>query len=374
MCASEASNRGPISALQEFVQEEGKLFKMPANCSVLQWEYGTRMAGKNLEFRATVAFVLAGLPHHVAGVWMPSKKKAQRDAAERAIGLYMASGRGGPVFDVIKQLEKGPSSGRSTPRTEEDGWATPSRSASVSSTPKTAPCVGWATPVRAASSCWADWSDLELDPEDGMQTEVDILRDHCLQKGSPPPVCSRKFDEADGTCQAFVEIKLQGVSHTFSGQRCADEGMAEVDVAKRVLWYLQAPGLEDAFEPDWDFARAVAQEIPEPATTRWAKDNRDDETEVQIAEQVAERKTTVMRVQNRLQQLFAKQIETGSTVWHWSYMRDKRDKQWPPRYRAVVRVPLVSQSFSSDWIRGQKEAQIDACEKLLEFLEAQFPK
>jgi len=356
--AAAPDSRGPISQLQEYVQEEGKLFKMPANCSVLQWEYGTRMAGKNLEFRATVAFVLAGLPHHVAGVWMPSKKRAQRDAAERALGMYAKPGREGPVF-LPRQGEKGSSSGTSTPRTTD------------SPTPK----VDWATPPRAGSICWADCTDLELDQqsEDGLQSEVSLLRTHCFKQGSPPPVWSCQLDDARG-CRAFVEIKVLGVWHTFSGQWCPDEETAEVDVAKRVLWYLQAPGLEDAFEPDWDFARAVAQEIPEPATTRWAKDNRDDETEVQIAEQVAERKTTVMRVQNRLQQLFAKQIETGSTVWHWSYMRDKRDKQWPPRYRAVVRVPLVSQSFSSDWIRGQKEAQIDACEKLLEFLEAQFPK
>jgi len=314
--AAEPASRGAISQLQEYVQD-AKRFPVPSNCPVLQWDYDTRMCSTSLEFRATVAFLLDGVPHHSAGIWKPSKKLAQRDAAERALALYV------------------------------DLWGD----------------LAAATGREGA-----------LGPGHG---DVEALRSFCrrlaVHHPAPPPEFDHRWD-GEGRCHSLVQVELLGVSHTFSGQPRDSPEEADADVARRVLWYLQCPGLEDAFEPDWDFARAVAQEIPEPATTRWAKDNRDDETEVQIAEQVAERKTTVMRVQNRLQQLFAKQIETGSTVWHWSYMRDKRDKQWPPRYRAVVRVPLVSQSFSSDWIRGQKEAQIDACEKLLEFLEAQFPK
>jgi hypothetical protein len=351
MSISGAGNRGPISTLQEFVQEEGKPFRMPANCSVLQWEFSTRMAGNSLEFRATVAFVLAGVPHHVAGVWTPSKKNAQRDAAERSLGMYMKPGREGLRF--MQQVEKGLSSGSSTPKTEEES--------------------DWATASRTGSICWADWTDLEFDPEDGLQSEVTILNDHCFKQGSPPPVWNCKFDHASGY-RAFVEIKVLGVSHTFSGQWCPDEEMAEVDVAKRVLWYFQVPGLEDTFEPDFDYARSAAQHIPEPATTSWVKDS-DSEGEVQqLAEEVAERKTTIMRVQNRLQQTYARQLQAGTKVWRWSYARDNKDKQWPPRYRAVVTVPLASRSFSSDWIRGQREAQIDACEKLLEFLEVEYPR
>merc|ERR1712136_176230 len=40
-------------------------------------------------FRATVAFMLDGVPHHVAGGWERSKKTAQRDAASRALGLFV---------------------------------------------------------------------------------------------------------------------------------------------------------------------------------------------------------------------------------------------------------------------------------------------
>ena len=38
-----------------------------------------------------------------------------------------------------------------------------------------------------------------------------------------------------------MEIKVLGVAQTFSGQWCCGEEMAEVPVARRVLWYLQAP-------------------------------------------------------------------------------------------------------------------------------------
>jgi len=358
MCASEASNRGPISALQEFVQEEGKLFKMPANCSVLQWEYGTRMAGKNLEFRATVAFVLSGVPHHVAGVWLPSKKRAQRDAAERALGLYVKPGR---EESILKPIEISPFSALFEP-IEKSPLSTPKKERSVESSP-------FSTPKVPRAMTWADLTDLEPDSEDGLQTEVGILKDYCFQKGSPPPAWSYKFDEEDG-CQAFVEIRLLGVAHTFSGQRCPDQEMAEVDVAKRVLWYLGVPGMEDTFEPDFDYARAAAQEIPEPKTTNWVKDS-DSEGE---EKQLAEKKTTVMRVQNRLQQAYARQLEAGTSVWRWEYTKDRKDKQWPPRYRAVATVPLAGQVFSSDWLRGQRAAQIDACEKIEQFLEGQFPR
>lgn len=347
-----ADSRGPISQLQEFVQEEGRIFRMPANCSVLQWGYSTRMAGSSLEFRATVAFILSGVPHHVAGMWMSAKKRAQRDAAERALGVCATPRREDPL---LKRIE---SSSFSTAKVEQERRQ-------VETSPCSTPEVG----LEPRAICWADWTDLELDLEDGLKTEVDDLKDYCFKKGSPPPVWSYKFDDVDG-CQAFVEIKLNGVAHTFSGQKCPDEGMAEVDVARRVLWYLGVPGMEDTFEPDFDNARAAGQEIPEPMTTNWVRDGDSDGEDKQLAE----KKTVVMRVQNRLQQLYARQLEAGTSIWRWQYVKDKKDRQWPPRCRAVVNVPLANQTFASDWVRGQREAQIDACEKVLEFVEGQFPR
>jgi len=344
--------RGPISQLQEFVQEEGKIFRMPANCSVLQWEYSSRMAGNNLEFRATVAFILSGVPHHIAGVWMTSKKRAQRDAAERALGIYAKPRRKEPL---LKLIENSPFSKTEVEQESHEAENSPFSTPKVRQEPR--------------AICWADWTDLELDPEGGLQSEVDDLKDYCFKTGSPPPAWSYKFDDVDG-CQAFVEIKVLGVAHTFSGQKCPDEEMAEVDVAKRVLWYLGVPSMQDTFEPDFDNARAAAQEIPEPLTTNWVKDG-DSEGE---DKQLAERKTMIMRVQNRLQQLYARQLEAGTSVWQWQYVKDKKDRQFPPRFRAIVTVPLANQTFTSGWIRGQREAQIGACEKLLEFLDDKFSR
>merc|ERR1719272_81679 len=59
--------KGAISKLQEFVQCS-QTFNVPANYSVLQWDFDSEMADSaTLQFRAIVAFLLNGVPHHVAG-------------------------------------------------------------------------------------------------------------------------------------------------------------------------------------------------------------------------------------------------------------------------------------------------------------------
>merc|ERR1712196_23535 len=42
-----------------------------------------------LEYRATVTFYLEGVPHHAAGIWQASKKRAQRDAAHRVLSFFV---------------------------------------------------------------------------------------------------------------------------------------------------------------------------------------------------------------------------------------------------------------------------------------------
>jgi len=85
---SQRSSKGPISKLQEFVQSS-KAHPLPSSCAVLQWSHENRMAGSSLQFRATTAFMLDGVPHHILGGWWPSKKQAQRDAAERALSFFV---------------------------------------------------------------------------------------------------------------------------------------------------------------------------------------------------------------------------------------------------------------------------------------------
>jgi len=330
----EAASKGAISQLQEFVQG-AKLYPMPPNCPVLQWEYDTRMIGTALEFRATVAFLLDGVPHHTVGIWKPSKKLAQRDAAERALGLFVNR------WGELAALES-PASSSGSPAQPQlfSPMGTGSKQACATSRPPVA------CDIRA------------------------LLEDFCARltpHPSPPPQWSHRWD--GGLCQAFVEVRLLDVSHTFPGKPCEDQEIAHADVARRVLWYLQCPGFEDAFEPDMEYVRAAAQTIPEPPAS-WAKDG-DSEAEEQ---QLAERKTTIMRIQNRLQQAYARQLEAGTSVWYWSYERDPKDKDWPPLFRATVHVPLAARTFVGAWLRGQREAQIDTCAQISGFLDTEFPR
>lgn len=318
-------SKGAISQLQEFVQG-AKLFPMPPNCPVLQWDHDTRMTGASLEFRATVAFLLDGVPHHTVGAWKSSKKLAQRDAAERTLGLFV--NRWGDL--LIQQQDT-------------EGSTLPSKSYVASGEDR--------TPDRASVG------------------EMQALEDFCLKYPSSQamPQWSHRMD--GNRCQAFCEVRLLGVSHTFSGKHCDILEAAYADVARRVLWYLHAPGWEDAFEPDVDYVRTAAQEIPEPSLG-WVKDA-DSEGEDQ---QLAERKTVIMRVQNRIQQAYARQLERGTRVWYWSYERDIKDKGWPPLFRATVHLPLARRTFVGAWLRGQREAQIDACSQITEFLDEEFPR
>jgi len=84
--------------------------------------------------------------------------------------------------------------------------------------------------------------------------------------------------------------------------------------------------------------------------------------------QAAERKTTLMRVQNRLQQVFARQLKPGQGVWEWSYEADPDDTAWPPTCRAKVQIPAAKQVFEGPWVRGQREAQIETCHLVMAFL------
>lgn len=321
-------NKGAISQLQEFVQG-AKLYPMPPNCPVLQWEYDTRMVGTSLEFRATVAFLLDGVPHHTAGLWKPSKKLAQRDAAERTLGLFV--NRWGEL--AVAELP-----------------------------PQEAGCAD-RHPGSSSSGSGAGGASNTGDP----RTHLEDFCARLVPYAAPPPLWSHRWDGE--LCQAFVEIRLLDVAHTFPGKPCQDQDTAYVDAARRVLWYLQCPGYEDAFEPDLEYVRAAAQTIPEPATS-WVRDAESEGEE----QQLAERKTTIMRVQNRLQQAYARQLEAGTSPWYWSYEKDPKDKGWPPLFRATVHVPLAARTFVGEWLRGQREAQINTCAQISEFLDQEFPR
>merc|ERR1719440_852356 len=185
--ANSESGKGAISLLQEFVQSSTK-HSLPPNHSVLQWKFDTRMADEaTLEFSATVTFLLEGVPHHAAGAWHPSKKAAQRDAAERCLRLF---------------------TGRWTEEVK--------RRSAVSRTG----CLdaNASTPVRA-------------------------LEAYCQ---ASPTLCGGSCPKFTTVClesgmhwMAHVEVELMGVPHQFKGSTMDSEESACNDVAQRLLWYLQ---------------------------------------------------------------------------------------------------------------------------------------
>lgn len=309
-----AAPKGAISMLQEYVQCS-YTFHLPSNYTVLQWSFDTQMAdAATLEFRATVAFLLEGVPHHVVGTWQPKKRDAQRDAAERALNLFVQKW------------------GKEMPQERQNHQASDTHSQSAKR-------VG--------------------------QLDVDqLLADHCehLDKcGGIPPSSSIVWDGE--TCRATVEITLLGVPHQFAGSPQSTEDKARADAARRVLWYLECPGFCDAYEPDPLSAAIVNRMIPAPPVN-WARGSL-----AEAALEVAERKTALMRVQNRLQQTFSHELRPGMSVWAWDCKMDPNDEDWPTLCQASVSIPVIRKTFTGSWRRGQRDAQLDTIQQITRFLD-----
>lgn len=307
----EASSKGVICLLQEFVQCS-KLFPSPQHRPILQWNFDTRMADiSTLEFRASVAFLLDGVPHHVAGSWQLSKKLAQRDAAERCLAFFV--GAWGKYL-----LDQNVTNGHS----------------------KTSSGVSQA-----------------MNP-------LEVLTKFC----EAMPACENKrldwllATEGDRV-RASVVLPLLGVTHKFAGALCKSVEEAKNDAAKRLLWYLQCPGYEDLYEPDPVSSAIVAKEIPLPPSN-WATQAQEGKSV-----QAAERKTTLMRLQNQLQRMYARDLKHGQSVWEWTYQTKSDDTSFPLLFSATVTIPAAGKTFKGPWVRGQREAQIVACSQVIDFLE-----
>eukprot|EP00747_Dinoflagellata_sp_TGD_P164513 gnl/TRDRNA2_/TRDRNA2_184536_c0_seq1.p1 gnl/TRDRNA2_/TRDRNA2_184536_c0~~gnl/TRDRNA2_/TRDRNA2_184536_c0_seq1.p1 ORF type:complete len:474 (+),score=89.92 gnl/TRDRNA2_/TRDRNA2_184536_c0_seq1:22-1443(+) len=331
--------KSAISQLQEFIQGS-KRFPVPAHCKILQWHFDTRMhepgdgdvvhAG-SLEFRAAVAFMLDGVPHHAVGTWEHSKKDAMRDAAERALGLFVS--RWG---EVVK------------------------------------PCEASSPGVRENAADALKANSLAL-PVQGTVDAMAMLEEFCVKMSSchddmAMPTPNWRYTWEGRLCQAFVEVDLMGVPHVFPGKPLPSQEEASADAARRVLWYLQCPGFESAFELDPCAVIAAAKAIPGPPQHWISGDASDTE------QQVAEKKTLVMRVQNRLQQAFAGHLAAGQSTWHWEYIAKSEDGEYPKQTRATAYVPVIGQKFVGAWCRGRRAAQIDACQRISEYLDRMHPR
>jgi hypothetical protein len=224
-----------ISALQEFIQDS-KTFRMPTRHSILQWRFEERSSKSNSSepnsFRATAAFVLEGVPHHVAGDWKASKNVAKRDAAERSLELFV--GRWG--LQLLQDDH-----------------------------------MGIVEPTLNLHESGDSLEDSKADKQEDVG-EVATLVDFCMQF----PPCGQTLPQLsivreDGSCKAYAEIHLFGVPHTFAGSACEDEDMAHDDVARRVLWYLQCPGFDNDFEVDME-ALAADSHVIAPPPLEWTAD------------------------------------------------------------------------------------------------------
>lgn len=305
-------SKGPIALLQEFIQAHSHV-RIPQKRTILQWEYDTRMEDNaTLQFSACVAFLHNGVPHYVAGQWLNSKKNAQRQAAESALRFLVAN-RGVEVNKVAGAVQ-----------------------------------------------------DSHVAERDSAGREVRLL--HAVYPLLPGCHGEPKWDvirEQDGSCRAVVELCVDGVVHKLAGGAQGDDAAAKLDAARRVLWYLQVPGFEDLFEPNPSAPSVSAKVIPAPPTG-WIG----DEEEEQDAAHTAERKTAIMRVQNRLQQLLAKRLLNGQPVWEWEYEVDPDDTTWPRLCRATARVAIIGKTFTGGWATGQRAAQVDTADQVAAYLDS----
>jgi len=308
----DASRKGVVSLFQEFIQCS-KRFPVPQHRPILQWSFDSRMSeGATLEFRAQVSFLLEGVAHHVAGSWQSSKREAQRDVAERCLVFFVG---------------------------------------------------GWGAYLRDHGS---EKSFTKMNTGTSAKTPIACLEELCSNLtayGGELPTWSREWD--GDRCRAFAELSMLGVPHKFAGDYFSDEESAKTDTAQRVLWYLQASGFEDCFEPDPKSSAITGNHIPLPPAN-WASPSQECDSI-----QVAQRKTALMRVQNRLQQIFGRKLKPGQSIWEWSYEEHPEDSSWPAkRCKAKVSIPAAGRSFEGNWAHGQREAQIEACLQVSAFLDS----
>jgi len=341
---SQTRGGGPISELQEYVQSDRR-FPVSSNQPVLKWDWDHRMANAvTLEFRATVSFLLSGVPHHAAGAWHTSKKASQRDAAER-------------VLVMIKSQDNNDSQARSNESL----------------------CT-----LRRCLQCKLEafYASLSLS---GEQKRV--------------PLQWLCFQPETGGYQASVEVCLFGnVVHTLQGAACGSEQKAYEDTANRALWYLKAPGHLNAFEASYD--QVVNETLQLPAVKLWLREGHASDSELHQCEaqqRAAQQKTMLMRVQNQLQRKYGKILPSGTPVWKWTFEHECQHPQTseyqvgqhlasalknaqgnqsetavavtPEPCRATVWIAGVDREFQGEWCQGQKAAQLNACAIVTEFLE-----
>jgi len=210
-----------VAQLQETLQcaEYTSLFKFPPGVKVLQWSYAEKREAR-LYFRAILHFLCNGVAHHVSGDWSLSKKDARQNAAE--VGLALVRGL---------QLEK-------------DG------NAAVACTD-----LSYVQPGHSTKAARAAKGD-SLSRFDG------YLASSPAAQGSPLQWCSYRSEF--NRWHAMLTMSMLGVEHTFSGPALHSREEAQLELAKRVLWYLGAEGFSGFYVPNRRALLSSRCKVPMP--------------------------------------------------------------------------------------------------------------
>lgn len=305
-----------VSLLQEYIQSRSSF---SVHSKILTWSFEQQLENDNtLQFKATVSCTFSDVPHHFCGDWQSSKKKAQRDAAER----------------VRRFLRKRRS------YTAQNGL----------------PPAG-----------------IEADALSDMVTEELIaLRSHgdLELHGRVASSVGAQIEEISESCgyRVLLSFPVQGVPHQFAGSWFSSKQEATCDTAERVLWYFGKG--KEAFVPDRNALRQLEQSrqhAAAPAATGPRLGKLLPGTVDEKSKKAVEEKTLLMQVQNALQKTFSKGTPPGQRVWEWDYEPDSRD---PQTFRAIVTVPHWEKTFTGAWCKGKKQAQRSTCLIVKSFLES----
>lgn len=345
----ESERNSSVSLLQEYVQ---RCSAFSPHTKILTWSFEQQLDGDtSLQFRATVCFCFGDVPHYFSGGWQTSKKKSQRDAAERV--YHYLSRR---FEEAPRPLSEEPSGPQQAP------WSMP-------------PPPGGDSPLQSA----VDPRNLPDNVVEELRAvcQEDVLDDQRLEQAGNGNGCLEwKLEERKGTANAISSNSVGGVHctsgssnetsqfratltffihtvpHHFRGGWSQSARDAKRDAAARVLWYFGKGTEAYATVENASASQDVVAPLP-PHLASLGGLKPDSASQDSI-----EDKTVLMQVQNLLQKTFSKDTPPGQRVWLWSYEADPRD---PQRFRASVEVPSWGRTFHGDWRRGKKLAQRSAC-------------
>eukprot|EP00927_Polykrikos_kofoidii_P072775 TRINITY_DN68868_c0_g1_i1.p1 TRINITY_DN68868_c0_g1~~TRINITY_DN68868_c0_g1_i1.p1 ORF type:complete len:436 (-),score=73.61 TRINITY_DN68868_c0_g1_i1:111-1337(-) len=344
-----------VSLLQEYIQ--GCSAFAPQR-KILTWNFDEQLENETkLQFRANVVCHIGDVPHHFVGGWQTSKKKAQKDAADR-VRCFLG-----------RRYESPPAPHDTLSLPNIHGRMAAPRSQAQASAKQQLYPVSAVTVDDAPSQ---------------LISELENICGGGGGLGSDGPVeWSLEEDQTSDSIlyRATLTVSTHSVPFKFCGSWCATAFEARKDTAERVLWYF-GKGFESFVAPRGSAKPNSANRMLPPARLPTASSQghsvvgggggggggnsaatADGESILAVSsgndhEQLVKDKTVAMYVQNVLQKQFSKDTPPGQRVWVWDYEPDPSDHQV---FRATVKVPAWGRQFVGEWSRGKKLAQRSAC-------------